>query len=28
VILARGPGDWSLDARTERQSDEFAVVPR
>jgi len=27
VILARGPGDWSLDARTEQQSGEPAVIP-
>ncbi len=26
VILARGPGDWSLDARTERQSGEPGVM--
>jgi putative oxidoreductase len=28
VILARGPGDWSLDARTDRQLGEPAVIPR
>ena len=27
VILARGPGEWSLDARIERQSGEPALIP-